>query len=86
MHNIKIEGGRIIQAENEKLIRKFELKNQETKEFEAKLDSEARRLTNLVGQVQKDAESELLAVKRQIQAVNTKLKLALGKQTVPCKV
>jgi hypothetical protein len=69
--SVKAEVGRMIQAENEKLIRKFELKNQETKkEFEVKLDSEARRLTNLVGQVQKDAESELLAVKRQIQAVN----------------
>jgi hypothetical protein len=75
--SVKAEIGRIrkgIQAENEKLISKFELKNQETKKLlEAKLDSEARRLTNLVGQVQKDAESELLAVKRQIQAVNTDL-------------
>jgi hypothetical protein len=43
-----------IKAENEKLIKKFELQNQEAKkEFAAKLDSEARRLTSFVGQVQK---------------------------------
>jgi hypothetical protein len=64
-----------IKAENEKLIKKFELWNQEAKkESAAKLDSEARRLTSLVGQVRKDTESELLAVKRQIQAVSTEFK------------
>jgi hypothetical protein len=61
-----------IKAENEKLIKRFELQSQEAKkEFSAKLDSEAWRLINLVGQVQKGTESELLAVKRQIQVVST---------------
>jgi hypothetical protein len=47
-----------IKAENEKLIKRFELQSQETKkEFSAKLDSEARRLTNLLGQVQRKIES-----------------------------
>jgi hypothetical protein len=41
-----------IKAENEKLIKRFELQSQDAKkEFSAKLDSGARRLTNLVGQV-----------------------------------
>jgi UDP-galactopyranose mutase len=40
-------------------------------ECSAKLDSEARRLTNLVGQVQKETEAEFVAVKEQLQIVST---------------
>jgi hypothetical protein len=59
-------------TKNEKLIKRFELKNQQTnKEFLARLDSESRRLSNLLGQVQKETESELVAVKRQLQVINT---------------
>jgi hypothetical protein len=59
-------------AGNEKLIKSFELQSQQSnKEFLAWLDSESRRLTNLVGQVQKETESELVAVKRQLQVVST---------------
>jgi hypothetical protein len=59
-------------AENEKLAKRFELQSQQSnKEFSAKLDSEARRLTNLVGQVQKETESEIVAMKKQLQEVNT---------------
>jgi hypothetical protein len=68
-----------IKVENEKLIKRFELQNQEAKkEFAAKLDSEARRLTSFVGQVRKETESELLAVKRQIQAVSTEFETRIG--------
>jgi ABC-type hemin transport system substrate-binding protein len=46
-----------IKAENEKLIKRFELQSQGAqKEFSAKLDSEARRLINLVGQVHSETE------------------------------
>jgi outer membrane cobalamin receptor len=57
-----------IKVENGKLIRNFELKIQEIKkELAVKLDSEAQRLTNVVGQVQKEVESELLVVKGQME-------------------
>jgi uncharacterized coiled-coil protein SlyX len=60
-------------------MKRFELQSQEAKkEFSAKLDSEAWRLTNLVGQVQKGTESELLAVKRQIQVVSTEFETRFG--------
>jgi hypothetical protein len=62
-----------IKAENEKLIKRFELQSQE-----AKLDSEARRLTNLVGQVQRKTESKPLVVKGQIQVVSTELETRIG--------
>jgi hypothetical protein len=62
-----------IKGENEKLIKRFELQSQE-----AKLDSEARRLTSLVGQVQRKTESELLVVKVQIQVVSTELETRIG--------
>jgi glycerate-2-kinase len=66
-----------IKAENGKLIKRFELQSQEAKkEFTTKLDSEARRVTNLVGQVRKEIEAELLAVKEQIKvrgAFNSKV-------------
>jgi hypothetical protein len=61
-----------IKSENEKLIKKFELQNQKShKELSAKVDTESRRLTKMVGQLQKETEAELVAVKGQIQAVNT---------------
>ena len=63
-----------IQAENEKVIKNFEARNQQTKqEFSAKLDAEARRMTNLVGQVQRETEAELVGVKGQMQAIFTDL-------------
>jgi hypothetical protein len=62
-----------IKAQNEKLNKRFELQSQE-----AKLDFEARRLTNLVGQVQRKTESELLVVKGQIQVVSTELETRIG--------
>jgi hypothetical protein len=72
--SVKLEISNIrkdIQAENEILMRKFEVQIQQTKkEFSAKLDVETRRLTNLVGQVQKETESELVAVRKQLQAVS----------------
>jgi hypothetical protein len=50
------------------------LKNQETKkEFSAKLDAEASRMTKLVGQVQRETEAGLLAVKRLMQTNNNEL-------------
>jgi hypothetical protein len=58
-------------AENEKLAKRIEQQSQQSnKEFAAKLDSEARRLTNLAGQVEKETESELVAMKKQLQVVN----------------
>jgi hypothetical protein len=67
-----------LKAENEKLIQRFEKQNQEVnKEFEAKLDSEARRLANLVGKVQKETEYELVAVKKQMQVIGTNFEIRL---------
>jgi hypothetical protein len=69
-----------IKTEIEKLSKKFELKNQEIKkEFTAKLDSEARRLTNLVGQVQREVESELLAAKGGIEGQKSEMNTAMNK-------
>jgi hypothetical protein len=61
-----------IRSENEKLVKKFERENQKlNQQFSDRLHSEFRKLAHLVGQVQKDTETELLAVKKQIQALNS---------------
>jgi hypothetical protein len=63
-----------IRSESEKLIKKFEKENQKlSKQFSDKLDSESKKLLQLVGQVQKDTETELVAVKKQIQALSNDL-------------
>jgi hypothetical protein len=55
---VKADIGKIrseIKDDHEKLIRRFESQSQKYhKEFSAKLDSESRRLTGLVGRVQKE--------------------------------
>jgi predicted nucleic acid-binding Zn-ribbon protein len=61
-----------LRSENEKLIKRFEAQTQETKkEFAAKLDLEARRLTNLVGKVQQETGSGIATVKKQMQTLST---------------
>lgn len=68
IHSVRTD----LRSENEKLIKRFESQTQEAKkEFAAKLDLETRRLTNLVGKVQQETESELAAVKRQMQTLST---------------
>jgi hypothetical protein len=68
-----------LKAENEKLIKRFEKQNQEAKkELAAKLDTEARRLTSLVEQVQRETEAELGTVKQQIQTLSTDFQTQLG--------
>jgi hypothetical protein len=39
-------------------------------EFTGKLDSEARRVSDLVSKIRKDTEFELVAVRRQMQTIN----------------
>jgi DNA anti-recombination protein RmuC len=50
-----------IKAENDKLIRRFESQNQKlSKEFSEELNSETRKFTHLLSQVQKETEAELV--------------------------
>jgi hypothetical protein len=75
--SVRIELSKIrkdIQAENESLIKKFDAQNKQTKrEFSEKLEAESRRFHVVVSQVQKETESELIGVKKQLQAVNSDL-------------
>jgi DNA anti-recombination protein RmuC len=67
-----------LKAEQEKLVERFEKQRQEDrKEFAAHLDSESRRLTNLVGKLQKETESELVIARKQIQATGTEFESQL---------
>jgi hypothetical protein len=72
--NVKIELSKIrkdIRTENKVLVRKFEAQNQQTKkDLTEKLQTESRRLTNLVSQVRKKTEAVLLGAKRQLQSVS----------------
>jgi DNA anti-recombination protein RmuC len=71
-----------IKAEHEKLLKNCELKNQELqKEIKAKLDSEARRLTNLVGKAKSEFHSELVATKGQMEEESAKLSNAISTVT-----
>jgi hypothetical protein len=73
-------------AENEKLIKRIEQQGQQIrKETTANLDAEARRLTNLVGRVQKETEAELVAVKEQIQIVTTGFESTVEQNTTHTK-
>jgi hypothetical protein len=68
-----------LKAENEKLILRFEKQSQnDRKEFAAKLESESRRLASLVEKVQRETESELVAVKKQIQVIGTEFESKIG--------
>jgi hypothetical protein len=73
--SVKIELSKIrkdIQTENESLVKKFDAQNKQTKrELSEKLEAESRRFHGLVSQVQKETESELVGVKKQLQAVNS---------------
>jgi hypothetical protein len=63
-----------IKSETEKLIKRFELENERlNKEFSERLHSEVMKCTHLIGQVQKDTEAELVAVKKNIQAASAGL-------------
>ena len=54
-----------IRAENEKLLQSFEAQTREIrKELDGRLESEARRVSLLVTQVQTETASEFAAVKR----------------------
>jgi hypothetical protein len=67
-----------IQSEHEILISRFECQNQQTKkELSGKLETESKRLTNLVTQMQRENESELLGVKRQLQTINSDIEAKL---------
>jgi hypothetical protein len=55
-----------------KMKKGIQKKNQQLRiQFTGKLDSEAKRVSNLDNKVQKDTESELVAVRRQLQAINS---------------
>jgi exonuclease VII large subunit len=61
-----------IQAENQKLLRNFEAQTQGLRqEFNQKLESENRRVSQLVSQVQSETAAELAAVKGQLQGMST---------------
>lgn len=71
-----------IKAEHEKLLKHCDLRTQELrKEVHAKLDSEARRLTNLVGQARNEFHSELVAAKGQMEEESAKLSNAISTVT-----
>jgi hypothetical protein len=68
-----------VKAETDRLIKNCERKNEELrKEIESNLDSEARRITNLVGQAKREFQSELLAAKEQMDEGQEKLSSAIS--------
>jgi hypothetical protein len=70
-----------IKSETEQLIKRFDLENQRLgQEFSEKLHSEIRKSTHLIGQVQKDTETELLAVKKDIQGIKAGIEGRLDKE------
>ena len=48
------------------------------KEFDGKLDSETRRVTKIVNKMQNEAEAELVAVKGQLQTINSECQAQVG--------
>jgi hypothetical protein len=68
-----------LKADYEKLIGKLEQQsNKSNKELSAKLESESRRLTKLVGQVRQETEVELIAVRSQIDVVSSSFETKLA--------
>jgi hypothetical protein len=80
--NLSAEIARIrtdVKAETDRLIKNCERKNEELrKEIQSNLDSEARRITNLVGQAKREFQSELLAAKEQMDEGQEKLSNAIS--------
>jgi tellurite resistance protein len=69
-------------VENQKLIKRFERDNQKLRqEITEKLSSETDKFYHLLRQVQDDTESELVAVKRNLQVMGTEFDAKLGQQT-----
>jgi uncharacterized protein YukE len=69
------------------LLERFDQQTQQLREeFNGKLDAESRRVTNLVNQVQNDATSKLVAVKKQLQSISTELDSRLGQFQVTTQV
>jgi hypothetical protein len=70
-----------VSLENQKLIKRFGIQNQKLKqELTEKLSSETDKFSRVLRQVQDDTESELVAVKRNLQVMSTEFDAKLGQQ------
>jgi uncharacterized protein YukE len=68
-----------VRFENEKLIKIFERENQKlSQELTKKLRSETEKFSHLLRQVQDDTESELVAVKRNLQVMSSEFDAGSG--------